>query len=183
MYASLHPNGSIKQPKLVVDMTHGTLRSLMPEYLTNKSVNGIWNEFGFQGVSVPEGILPLGYVKLMSLWCLRKRPLILIHFFLERFSHFSLRSLGHPSNSTRWTFAWGRQDETSLMNSCHFHLASSAEFSCGSYVRQFVCQGRFIPTYRVLFLDIDGLVGFCVKGQMENRFGVGFGVNNFSADW
>ena len=74
MYASPHPNGSIKQPKLVVDMTHGTLRSLMPEYLTNKSVNGIWNEFGFQGVSVPEVILHLGYVKLMSLWCLRKQP-------------------------------------------------------------------------------------------------------------
>ena len=74
MSASLHPNGSIKQPKLVADMTHGTLRSLMPEDLTNKSVNGIWNEFGFQGVIVPEGILPLGYVKLMSLWCLRKRP-------------------------------------------------------------------------------------------------------------
>ena len=46
----------------------------MREYLTNKSINRIWNEFGFQGVSVPEGILPLGYVKLMSLWCLRKRP-------------------------------------------------------------------------------------------------------------
>jgi len=105
-------------------------------------------------------------------------PLILIHFFLEQRSHFSLCSLGHPSNSTRWTFAWQHQDEISLMNSCHFHLASSAEFSCGSDARQFVCQGRFIPTYRVLFLDIDGLVGICVKSQMEDRFRVGFGVNN-----
>ena len=110
-------------------------------------------------------------------------PLILIHFFLEQFSHFSLCSLGHPSNRTRWTLAGGRQDEITLMNSCHFHLASSAEFSCGSYVRQFVCQERCIPTYRVLFLDIDGLVGCCIKGQMENQFGVGFRVSNFSADW
>ena len=55
-------------------MTHGTLRLLMPEDLTNKRVNIIWNGFGFQGVIVPEGIIPLGYVKLMSLWCLRKRP-------------------------------------------------------------------------------------------------------------
>ena len=46
----------------------------MLEDLTNKSVNGIWNEFGFQVVIVPEGILSLGYVKLISLWCSRKRP-------------------------------------------------------------------------------------------------------------